>query len=78
MTQKVKFTIKNNFINLTLKIMLKMFNKNYLKFEGLYHYDIKIKGRDYYCSGSLQFEGEFLLNSKYTGQEYDLNGNILN
>ena len=47
-----------------------------LKFEGMYLYGKKRKGKEYF-NGYLEYEGEYLYDKKWDGKGYDKNGNII-
>ena len=40
-------------------------------------YGDRLKGKDYYRGGKLEFEGEYLFNNKWNGKGYDENDNII-
>ena len=42
-----------------------------LKYEGIYLYDYKLKGKELYNDGKIKFEGEYLFDLYWTGKEYD-------
>ena len=53
--------------------------KEYLggnRFEGIFLYNTRIKGRQYF-KDKLEFEGEYLYNKLWNGKGYDKNGNII-
>ena len=51
-------------------------NDNKLKFEGVYIYGFKIRGKEY-INGRLEYEGEYYYNKKWNGKGYDEYGNII-
>ena len=52
------------------------YDYNGTKFDGIYLYDHKLKGKEY-INGRLEYEGEYLFNKKWNGKGYDENGNII-
>ena len=54
----------------------KEYYNDWLKFEGEYKNDLRNgKGKEYNDKGNLIFEGEYLINRKWDGKGYDINGN---
>jgi len=52
-------------------------NTNILIFEGEYSKGIRNgKGKEYYLSGKLKFEGVYLKGKRWNGKGYNINGNI--
>ena len=49
-----------------------------LLFEGEYFEGKRNgKGKEYFDNGKIKFEGEYLNDMKYSGKEYDINGNLI-
>ena len=46
-----------------------------LKFEGIYLYNYKLKGKLY--KNHIEFEGDFLFDNKWNGKGFDENSNII-
>ena len=51
-------------------------NYGNLKFEGIYLYNNKLKGKEYFKE-RVEYEGEYLYNIKWNEKGYDENGNII-
>ena len=51
-------------------------NDNFLRFEGEYLYDQKIRGKEY-LKGKLEYSGDYLFNRKFNGVGFDKYGNII-
>ena len=55
----------------------KKYNKDgELKFEGLYLYGFKLKGK-LYVNNRIEYDGNFLYDKKWNGKEYDELGNVI-
>ena len=51
--------------------------KDIIVFQGLYLYNHKIKGTEYYNDGKIKYEGEYFFDQKWNGKGYDKDGNVI-
>ena len=49
---------------------------NELKFEGIYLYNFKLRGKEY-IEEKLEYERDYMYNIKWNGRGYDENGDII-